>query len=72
MKHLDITMINFLDNLEKDNLLDDTVVMLYADHGHHIHPLIWPSFTLNISQPKMELWLPSFFISVPSTFAKQN
>lgn len=69
---MDNTLINFLENLEKDNLIDNTLVMLYADHGHHEHPLLATSFAIDVLQPKMELWLPSFFINVPKKFADEN
>jgi len=62
VKYMDNDLSSFLNNLQKDGLLEDTAVVLYADHGLHMNGI----FTLlDINQVHSEIFLPSLFTVLP-------
>ena len=66
LQYLDRPLYNFLSDLEKDNLLNDTAIVFYADHGHHVN-IFYHLFQLNDLQ--YELRLPMIFLILPRNLA---
>ena len=66
LQHLDEPFANFLIDLEEENLLNDTAIVFYADHGHHVN-IFYHLFQLNDLQ--YELRLPMIFLILPRDLA---
>jgi arylsulfatase A-like enzyme len=48
--------------MTEEGLLDDTVVILFSDHGFHMFPL---SFLLGLDSVEKEKNMPGLFINLP-------
>jgi len=62
--YLDDSLAGFLEGLEKENLLEDTLIMFWSDHGLHL-----PSFSDLFSQDAkaIERALPTLILTLPKT-----
>jgi hypothetical protein len=67
IKYLDDKLENFLTDLEKNELLDDTIVLFMADHGNNM-----PGFVSMVDPMdwKIEKYLPMMFLVVPNKIKK--
>ena len=68
IQYLDVPLYNFLSGLEEDNLLKDTTIVFYADHGHHVN-IFYHLFQLRDLQ--YELRLPMMFFLLPKNLARK-
>ena len=64
---MDKDLSKFLEELHNDEVLDDTVQVIMADHGNHMSP--WYYF---FKSGEMERSLPALFLVVPREFLDQN
>lgn len=67
VRYLDEKLANYLMDMEKNNMLDDTVVLFMADHGNNM-----PGF-VSLMDPndwKIEKYLPFMFMVVPEKIQK--
>jgi hypothetical protein len=62
VKYLDDKLVNFFTDMEKENLLDDTIVLFMADHGMNM-----PGVTglLNGEDHQKEKYNPFLFLMIP-------
>jgi len=67
--YLDQPLRDFLERMEKNNQLDNTIILFYSDHGLHI-----PSFTDLFSRELKteEKALPTMFLNLPRDFASRH
>ena len=66
INQLDAPLSKFLEDIEGQGLLEDTVVILFSDHGYHI----WTFYKiLNMGNFFIEINLPTLMINIP---AKMN
>ena len=65
---MDQKLNEFLVRLEKKKMLDDAVVLLFADHGLHMQG---PLYILNLDGVNNEIALPAMFLSLPQSFDKE-
>ena len=49
--------------MEKENLLNDTIILLIADHGEHMNGLY--RFFLKLKECIIDISLPMLYISFP-------
>lgn len=68
IKYSDDHIYMFLNNLEKDGLLENTIIMLYSDHGLHMLNL-WQ--ILRFQQFYIERHLPTFYLILPGNLAQE-
>ena len=66
LQYLDMPLYNFFSGLERENLLQDTAIVFYADHGHHVN-IFYHLFQLKDLQ--YELRLPMIFMIVSRNLA---
>lgn len=62
LKYLDDPLYEFLRKWEVDGLLNDTAVVFYADHGHHLNIFY---YLLGLKDLMYELRLPMIFALLP-------
>jgi membrane-anchored protein YejM (alkaline phosphatase superfamily) len=60
IKYMDDRLYNFLTTMQQTGELDDTAVILLADHGLHLRTLS------NVDSVQNEIWNPMLFISMPT------
>jgi len=68
IKYMDDALYNFLNNLQQENLLEDTAVVLYADHGLHMQGLF---HLMDITQVFTEIALPALYTVLPKKVAEK-
>ena len=61
---MDNRLNDFLQNLEKKKMLEDSVVLLFADHGLHMQG---PLYILKLDGVNNEIALPAMFLSLPKS-----
>lgn len=62
IQHLDDPIVNFLKQFQKEGLLEDTIIVIYADHGHHVNIFY---YLFGLKDLEYETKLPSLFIILP-------
>jgi len=67
IKSMDEPLVNFLEGLERDNLLEDTVILLWGDHGDHL-PLF--PYTISTKTFTTERALPVMFLVLPNSLSQ--
>lgn len=67
VKYLDERLVNFFTEMEKDNLLDDTIVLFMADHGMNMPGVIG---LLNGEDHQKEKYNPFLFLMVPDKISE--
>jgi len=68
VKYMDDKLVNFLSNLEKDGMLEDTSIVLYSDHGLHMHGLF---YFLQYEVVNIEIALPTLFLTMPKKISAE-
>lgn len=68
LKYLDDPLYEFLNTLEKENLFNDTAIVFYADHGHHLNIVY---YLFNLTDLMYELRLPMLFVLLPRQLEKK-
>jgi len=66
-KFLDAPLANYLSNLQKDGMLEDTTILLYSDHGLHCGFSIFDLTDIR----SIERVLPTLFIVLPKHFTSK-
>lgn len=62
INYIDEPIADLLATLEREEMLEDTVVMLYSDHGYHMHGILE---LINSANVKLEDGLPGMMVSLP-------
>jgi len=62
IQYLDDKLVDFLQRLETSGALDDTMIMFYADHGHHLNVFY---YIFGIKNLDVELKLPHMYVLLP-------
>lgn len=66
-RFLDPELAKILNKFDEENLLDDTIVYIYSDHGDHIDFLMW-----NTVSGYSELMNPPLFMILPDHLAEKH
>jgi len=62
VKYADDSLYKFLTGLQSEGMLQDTSVILYADHGLHMQGIFQ---LMQFNQPEIEKYLPSLYFTLP-------
>jgi len=62
LQYLDVPLYNFLTELESENLLNDTAIVFYADHGPHPNVFY---YLFKLKDVQYELRLPMLYMVLP-------
>lgn len=68
VKYMDDALFGFLNGLKNENLLQDTAVVLYSDHGLHMQGLF---YLMDIDQVFTEISLPTLYTVFPKSISEK-
>jgi len=66
IKYMDDAIYDFLNNLKTNNLLEDTAIVFYSDHGLHMQGIL---YLLGLDAIPIEIALPTLYLTLPKDVA---